>query len=125
MSSKETEAVVKNIDYKDDADKKKNKKIKINEVLEELNKELEEELDDDIDEEDYEEDDEEDNDEEDDDEEDDDEEDADGLTDIGLYNVLGNFMVDEDGNTIGVSLSNIAKELAKLNHTLKKYVGKN
>lgn len=119
MSSKETEAVVKNIDYKDDADKKKNKKIKINEVLEELNKELEEELDDDIDEE---EDDEED---EDDDEEDDDEEDADGLTDIGLYNVLGNFMVDEDGNTIGVSLSNIAKELAKLNHTLKKYVGKN
>ena len=40
---------------------------------------------------------------------------------MGLYNVLGNFLVDEEGNTVGVSMSNIAKELAKLNHILKKY----
>jgi hypothetical protein len=115
--------VVKNVDFNESTEKniKKMKKIK------------EEKHDDDDDEENEDneevttEEDVNDNDEEDDEDDDDNEDDedfADGLTDIGLYNVLGNFLVDEDGNSIATSLSNIAKELGKLNHTLKKYVSK-
>ncbi len=108
--------VVKNIDFKDESSKK-SKKLKIEEEEEEFSEEVEEndetseeETDDDND----------------DDDEDEDENDlADGLTDLGLYNVLGNFFVDEEGNTVGTSLSTIAKELAKLNHHLKKYLSKN
>ena len=64
--------------------------------------------------------DEDDSDDEDEDDDDDDDE-VTGLTDMGLYNVLGNFLVDEDGNTIGMSLSNIAKELSKINHSIKNH----
>jgi hypothetical protein len=101
--------VIKNVDFDEGSKKKKTTKV-----------------DDPIDEEDSEdsfdtseEDDEEDDD--DDDEEDDDDDAQEGLTDVGLYNVLGSFLMDEEGNSIGVSLSNIAKELGKLNHSLKKY----
>ena len=119
MPSKESEAtVVKNVEFKDVAKKKKAKSD-----LEELNEDLEEDLEEVLDD-DEEDDDDEDEDEDEDEDDEDDEDEADGLTDIGLYNVLGNFMVDDDGNTIGVSLSNIAKELSKLNHLLKKYVSK-
>jgi len=61
---------------------------------------------------------------EDDDDDDDDEDEivADSLTDIGLYNALGNFLTDDEGITVGQSLALIAKELNKLNHNLKKYV---
>lgn len=59
-------------------------------------------------------------DDEDDDDDDDDDEDGMGITDISLYNILGNFLTDEEGNTIGMSLSNIAKELNKLNHIIVK-----
>jgi hypothetical protein len=64
------------------------------------------------------------NDEDDVDDEDEDDEEivADGLTDIGMYNALGNFLTDDEGITIGQSLAMIAKELNKLNHNLKKYV---
>ena len=58
------------------------------------------------------------------DDEDDDDEDeivADSLTDIGLYNALGNFLTDDEGITVGQSLALIAKELNKLNHNLKKF----
>jgi hypothetical protein len=58
----------------------------------------------------------------DDDDDDDDEIVADSLTDIGLYNALGNFLTDDEGITVGQSLALIAKELNKLNHNLKKYV---
>lgn len=47
---------------------------------------------------------------------------ADGLTDVGLYNVLGNFLVDEQGNTIGASLSSIALELKRMNGYIKRLV---
>lgn len=47
---------------------------------------------------------------------------TDGLTDVGLYNVLGNFLVDEQGNTIGASLSSIALELKRLNGYVKRLV---
>jgi len=60
----------------------------------------------------------------DDDDDDDDDEDeivADSLTDIGLYNALGNFLTDDEGITVGQSLALIAKELNKLNHNLKKF----
>lgn len=57
----------------------------------------------------------------DDDDDDEDEMVADGLTDIGMYNALGNFLTDDEGITIGQSLAMIAKELNKLNHNLKKY----
>jgi hypothetical protein len=60
--------------------------------------------------------------EEDDDDDDEDEIVADSLTDIGLYNALGNFLTDDEGITVGQSLALIAKELNKLNHNLKKYV---
>lgn len=60
--------------------------------------------------------------EEDDDDEDDDDMVADTLTDVGLYNVLGNFLSDDEGNTIGSSLAQIAKELGKLNHNVKKFL---
>ena len=59
-----------------------------------------------------------------DDDDDDDDEDeivADSLTDIGLYNALGNFLTDDEGITVGQSLALIAKELNKLNHNLKKF----
>ena len=64
------------------------------------------------------------NDHEEDDDDDDDEDEivADSLTDIGLYNALGNFLTDDEGITVGQSLALIAKELNKLNHNLKKYV---
>jgi hypothetical protein len=116
MPSKDSEEkVVKNIDVKE-----KNK----SKDLEDLKEESDPIDDDEIDNDDDEDDDDDDEDyEEDDDEEEDDM--PDGLTDIGLYNVLGNFLVDDDGNTIGTSLSNIAKELAKLNHSLKKFNSKN
>ena len=58
------------------------------------------------------------------DDEDDDDEDeivADSLTDIGLYNALGNFLTDDEGITVGQSIALIAKELNKLNHNLKKF----
>ena len=58
------------------------------------------------------------------DDDDDDDEDeivADSLTDIGLYNALGNFLTDDEGITVGQSLALIAKELNKLNHNLKKF----
>lgn len=54
-----------------------------------------------------------------DDDSDDSDEEGTMLTDMGLYNVLGNFLIDENGQTIGMSLANIAKELSKLNHILK------
>lgn len=60
--------------------------------------------------------------EEDDDDDDEDEIVADSLTDIGLYNALGNFLTDDEGITVGQSLALIAKEMNKLNHNLKKYV---
>jgi hypothetical protein len=110
--------VVKNVDFNEKGEKKmkKIKEEKRDDEDDDENEEptTEEEVNEDGDEED----------EDDDDEEDDEEDFADGLTDIGLYNVLGNFLVDEDGNSIATSLSNIAKELAKLNHTVKKYVSK-
>lgn len=68
---------------------------------------------------------EEEEDEEEEEEEDDDDDDdmvADTLTDVGLYNVLGNFLSDDEGNTIGSSLAQIAKELGKLNHNVKKFL---
>lgn len=110
----ETEEVVKNVEF-DEEEKKKSKKQKKVEV--------EDEEDDDTSESDEQIEDDNDDDDEDDDEEEEDEDNdtADALTDMGLYNVLGNFLVDEDGNTIGASMSNIAKELSKLTHILKKY----
>jgi hypothetical protein len=72
-----------------------------------------------------EEDEDEEEDEEEEEEEDDDDDDdmvADTLTDVGLYNVLGNFLSDDEGNTIGSSLAQIAKELGKLNHNVKKFL---
>jgi hypothetical protein len=60
--------------------------------------------------------------EEDDDDDSDDDIEADGLTDVGLYNVLGNFLVDEQGNTIGASLSSIALELKRMNGYIKRLV---
>lgn len=78
-------------------------------------KEEEDKVEEEEDEEDDEEEDEE-------DDEDDDDMVADTLTDVGLYNVLGNFLSDDDGNTIGSSLALIAKELGKLNHNVKKFI---
>lgn len=48
--------------------------------------------------------------------------DADGLTDVGLYNVLGNFLADDQGNTIGASFASIALELKRLNSYVKRLV---
>ena len=104
-----TTEVVKNVDF-DEVAKKKKKKVKVEDPVEEEDSQDESESDD-SEEEEYE----------DDDDEDDEDEEPEGLTDVGLYNVLGSFLMDEEGNSIGVSLSNIAKELGKLNHTLKKY----
>ena len=84
-------------------------------VKEEKDEENEEVEDDEEEEEDEDEDD-------DDDDDDDDDMVADTLTDVGLYNVLGNFLSDEEGNTIGNSLALIAKELGKLNHNVKKCI---
>ena len=105
-----SEDVVKNVNF-DDVKKKKNKKNEIEKKFEDESSEDEEE--------DIVEDDDEDDDDDDEDEDDDDE--VEGITDVGLYNVLGSYLMDEEGNSIGVSLSNIAKELAKLNHLVKKY----
>ena len=105
----ETNEVIKNVNFDDG--KKKKKKVKVEDPVEE------EDTQDETDSNDSDEDSEDD----DDDEEEDDDEEPEGLTDVGLYNVLGSFLMDEEGNSIGVSLSNIAKELGKLNHTLKKY----
>lgn len=104
----ETTEVIKNVNLDDE--KKKKKKVKSEDPVEE--EDSQEETDDSE---------EEDDDDDDDEEDDDDDEEPEGLTDVGLYNVLGSFLMDEEGNNIGVSLSNIAKELSKLNHTLKKY----
>ena len=57
-----------------------------------------------------------------DDDDDDDSVEADGLTDVGLYNVLGNFLVDDQGNTIGASFASIALELKRLNGYIKRLV---
>lgn len=111
----EEELVVKNIDINEETGKKHKSKKTI-----ESKKKAEDTEDD----EDDEDDDTEDEDDEDDEDDDDDDMVADGLTDVGLYNVLGSFLSDEEGATIGVSLSNIAKELNKLNHNLKKYMNK-
>ena len=111
--------------------KKKNKKK--NETIKQINEDedkeddKEEDKDDDEDvenEENEEDDDDDDEDDEDDDDDDDDDMVADGLTDVGLYNILGNFLTDDEGNSVGNSLSLIAKELSKLNHNLKKYCSK-
>jgi hypothetical protein len=106
------DVVVKNVNF-DDVDVKK-KKSKKNEVEEVSTEEEDNDINDD-DEDDDEEDDE------DDDDEDDDDDEVEGITDVGLYNVLGSFLMDEEGNNIATSLSNIAKELAKLNHHVKKF----
>jgi hypothetical protein len=114
-----TEDVVKNVSF-DDVKKKKSKKNEIEKKIEEESTDEEEDDDNDIlDDEDEDEDADDDDDDDDDDDEDDDE--AEGITDVGLYNVLGSFLMDEEGNNIGTSLSNIAKELAKLNHLVKKF----
>ena len=125
----ETERVVKNVDIQDEeiTNKKKKSKKTSTKVIEETNEEdVVANHDEDNDEVDDEDDDEEDDDDDDDDEEDDDDDDDDddvlgGITEMGLYNILGNFLADEDGKTIGSSLSNIASELNKLNHNIKKY----
>jgi uncharacterized membrane protein YdbT with pleckstrin-like domain len=107
--------VIKNIDF--DEGSKKKKTTKLDDPIDE-----EDSFDTSEDEEEDDEEDEEDEEDEDDEDDEDDEEDAqEGLTDVGLYNVLGSFLMDEEGNSIGVSLSNIAKELGKLNHSIKKY----
>ena len=100
---------IKNVEYKDEVKKSKKQK-----VVEEVDSDDEEEVDSDDDDEEE-------------DSDDDDDEDAveeEPLTDVTLYNVLGNFLIDDDGVSIGSSLSSIAKELGKLNHTLKKYSSK-
>lgn len=56
------------------------------------------------------------------DDEDDESIEADGLTDVGLYNVLGNFLVDDNGNTVGASFASIALELKRLNSYIKRLV---
>jgi hypothetical protein len=113
-----TEDVVKNVSF-DDVKKKKSKKNEIEKKIEEESTDEEEDDDDDILNDEDEDEDEDEDDDDDDDDEDDDE--AEGITDVGLYNVLGSFLMDEEGNNIGTSLSNIAKELAKLNHLVKKF----
>jgi hypothetical protein len=120
------ETILKNVNFEELENKKKKSK-KFEEILEDEEDTKfkivdEEEDDDEINEDDNDCDDDDDDDEEDDDEDD---EFGDGLTDVGLYNVLGNFFVDEEGNTIATSLANIAKELSKLNHIVKKYTSKN
>jgi hypothetical protein len=120
------ETILKNVNFEELENKKKKSK-KFEEILEDEEDIKFKIVDNDDDDEDVEENDDEDNDDEDDDEDDDDDDDefGDGLTDVGLYNVLGNFFVDEEGNTIATSLANIAKELSKLNHIVKKYTSKN
>lgn len=54
-----------------------------------------------------------------DDEQEDDDEDEEDLTENTMFNVLSNFLVDEQGNNIATSLSNIAYELHKINSYLK------
>jgi hypothetical protein len=123
MPTEDNVKVVKNVEF---SEKKKTKKIK--EEYDEEDKEEEEHNEEENEDEDEDEDDDDDDDD-DDDEEDDDEEDddvgLDGLTDLGLYNIMGQYFVDDEGNTVGSSLSTIAKELGKLNHIIKKYVSKN
>jgi len=60
-----------------------------------------------------------------DDEEDDDEDDDDycdrnsGLSEETLVNIMNHFFIDEEGNNIATSLSNISSELHKINKYLK------
>jgi hypothetical protein len=103
----DTMEVIKNVNFDDEKKKKKNVNIEDPVDEEDTNDETDSN---DSDEE-----------EDDDDEEEEEEDEPEGLTDVALYNVLGSFLMDEEGNSIGVSLSNIAKELGKLNHTLRKY----
>ena len=109
------EKVVKNVEFSDNIEKKDKKKKSKKEVEEEDDEQFDKDIVEDDDEDD-----------EDDDEDDDDEDDdnADGLTDLGMYNIMGQFLVDDEGNTAGASLATIAKELGKLNHLLKKYISK-
>ena len=118
------EKVVKNVEFSDNIEKKDKKKKSKKEVEEEDDEQFDKDIVEDDDEDD--EDDDDDEDDEDDDEDDDDEDDdnADGLTDLGMYNIMGQFLVDDEGNTAGASLATIAKELGKLNHLLKKYISK-
>lgn len=101
-------ADIKNVEYKEEV--KKSKKQKVEEEVD-----SDEEVESDSDEE---------EDGDDDEEDDDDDVEEEPLTDVTLYNVLGNFLIDDEGVSIGTSLSSIAKELGKLNHTLKKYTSK-
>jgi hypothetical protein len=121
MPSEDNVKVVRNVDF---SEKKKVKKIDEDdeEYVDEKDNDEEDDTEDDEDEEDDEEDEEDDDDEED---EEDEEAGLDGLTDIGLYNIMGQYFVDDEGNTVGSSLSTIAKELGKLNHIIKKYISKN
>lgn len=115
-SSKEQEEVVKNVDVVESDNVKTKKTKKTKEVYEKVIVEEDESDDDEIDE------DGDDEEDEDDDDEDDDDEEVSGLTDVGMYNILGNFLVDEEGNSIGTSLSNLVKEVSKLNSTIKKFL---
>lgn len=85
---------------------------------------IEEHDDDDEDDDDEDDDDEEDEEDEEDEDDDDDEEImfGNGITEVGLYNVLSSVLSDDTGSTIGTSMSKIAFELNKLNHNFKKYL---
>lgn len=125
-SSDDDNNVIKNVDflkYLQNANKKscsskgcsddsckKNKKSKVVEVEEEEEEEEVEEEDEDDEEEEEEEDD-----------EDDEEEEDDDIQDMSLYHILNNFLVDEENTSVATSLSNIAKELHKLNKNIKKF----
>ena len=112
---KKDDAVVKNVDFNEIVNKKdkkeKKKSIKKEDTSDSENSEDDDEFE--I---------EEDDDVNDDDDDDDDDDEAETLTDVGLFHVLRNFLTDEDGENIGTSMSNIAKELSKLNHNLKKFL---
>jgi hypothetical protein len=43
------------------------------------------------------------------------------IEDMSLYHILSNFLVDDEGNNIATSLSNIAVELHKLNKNIKSF----
>lgn len=110
----EQEEVVKNVDVVESDNVKTKKTKKAKEVYEKVIVEEDETDDDEIDEDG--------DDEEDEDDDDEDDEEVSGLTDVGMYNILGNFLVDDEGNSIGTSLSNLVKEVSKLNSTIKKFL---
>ncbi len=113
------EEEVKNVEFNEKTQEKKHKKSKKTDNIEIID-DSDNSNDDDEDDDEIEE-------EEDDDDDDDDEDDGldeEPLTDVTLYNVLGNFLIDEEGVNIAGALTNISKELAKLNHTLKKSMKK-